>query len=165
MTVLIAEDLALMRQLLKNFLAPIATIFIETETMEATEAMITANPAIDFVALDLRFPDSSYLGTIEKIKQFREINPEAIIVVITGNSDPTLEEKAIAAGAHGFMFKPAVSKPETFMDRLRAVILSLIRQPSKYTRNLDLAERILEKILPRLQSESMESAGDITPAT
>lgn len=148
-----------MRELLKSYLKPVAREFIETSTLADTKKLVCSGREIDLIALDLRFPDSTYAGTISMIHEFRDCNPDAILIVITGNADPSLEKKAIEAGAHGFMFKPAVSRPDTFLSTLAALAKSLIRNPTKYTRNLELAEKILAKITPRL--EEMKPSGDI----
>lgn len=148
MTILIVEDQLPLAQLICNLLGPLAD---ETPVIAGTlpEAMrILKGKKFDMITLDLRLPGSSADQTLAKIVDMRKMNDPGLVIVVTGVSDPDIAEKALAAGAHGFIYKPAVSHRDTLFDNLRALALSLTRQPTKYQANLELAEKLIAKLSP-----------------
>jgi signal transduction histidine kinase len=65
-----------------------------------------AKQSFDAILLDLGLPDSSGIGTLEKICQRLGHIP---IVVLTGQDDETLAKEALRRGAQDYLFKGQVS--------------------------------------------------------
>jgi DNA-binding response OmpR family regulator len=58
----------------------------------------------DLVLLDITLPGG--LDGIELLKRMRSINPTSRVVMITGNTDPTLARLALELGALAYIDKP-----------------------------------------------------------
>jgi signal transduction histidine kinase len=76
---------------------------------------------VDAVLLDLGLPDSSGLDTI---RQVVTSNPEVPVVIVSGLSDESVAEEAVALGAQDYVLKNAV----TPKDLARAVTYAIRRQ-------------------------------------
>jgi len=76
---------------------------------------------VDAVLLDLGLPDSSGLDTI---RQVVTSNPEVPVIVVSGLSDASVAEEAVALGAQDYVLKDAV----TPRDLARAVTYAIRRQ-------------------------------------
>jgi signal transduction histidine kinase len=76
---------------------------------------------VDVVLLDLGLPDSSGLDTI---RQVVTSNPEVPVVIVSGMSDASVAEEAVALGAQDYVLKGAV----TPKDLARAVTYAIRRQ-------------------------------------
>jgi signal transduction histidine kinase len=76
---------------------------------------------VDAVLLDLGLPDSSGLDTI---RQVVTSNPEVPVIIVSGLSDESVAEEAVALGAQDYVLKNAV----TPKDLARAVTYAIRRQ-------------------------------------
>lgn len=102
--IMIIEDDAFSRRLVKNVLQDKYTL---TEAGEATHALQTyARIAPDLLFLDIDLPDVSGHELLEKLI---ELDPEAYIVMLSGNSDRGNVLQAMNLGAKGFVAKPFTS--------------------------------------------------------
>ena len=102
-TVLIVDDVSNMRSLLASSLRSldISTIKEASNTMDAIE--IYEKKHIDIVFLDLHMPK---IDGFEALKRIRLINPNAFVVIVSGESSINNVKKAIQMGAKGFIVKP-----------------------------------------------------------
>ncbi|MCR9294573.1 MAG: protein kinase [bacterium] len=80
---------------------------------------------IDLALLDLTLPDSD---GIETVRRFRKVAPEVPVVVLSGNSDPSLFEACLQAGCSGFIPKFELTAHK--IERLIFVTLSKASSPS-----------------------------------
>ncbi len=60
-------------------------------------------PNIDFVTLDITMPEMDGLETLQKI---REVDPNAVIIMITALGTADAVKEAIKFGAKGYIVKP-----------------------------------------------------------
>jgi CheY-like chemotaxis protein len=101
MKILIVEDNAEMRQLLKSMLRGPDTHFIEcADGAGALAAFEQHQP--DWVLMDLG------LGKVDGLTATRRIvaaHPAGRVVIVTGQKSPQLQDAARAAGATGFVLK------------------------------------------------------------
>jgi signal transduction histidine kinase len=67
-----------------------------------------AHRSFDLVLLDLGLPDSR---GIETLKQFRQVFPNASVVVLTGLDDEELAMQAVAEGAQDYLVKDQITVP------------------------------------------------------
>lgn len=99
--VMIVEDDPLTRRLLTNaFRNDYALITAETAHAAVTEYLIYAP---DIVFLDIGLPDASGFSVLQKLVA---IDPDAYIVIFSGNSYLDNVTKALNNGASGFIAKP-----------------------------------------------------------
>ncbi len=68
---------------------------------EAKEALLRVHP--DAMILDQRLPDGN---AIEALEQLRQIDPEVVVLVLTGHGSIELAVQAVKAGADQFLTKP-----------------------------------------------------------
>lgn len=66
-------------------------------------------PPPDLVFLDLFFKEHGAEETLSHIAKFKEINPNAVIIVITGSSEARLEQMALEMGADKFTQKNQIA--------------------------------------------------------
>lgn len=145
--ILIVEDEAEIANILADILRPICDEPpLIALTMEGALAYIGAGTKFDLITLDLRMPGWNAVETLAKIREIQEGNGDGLVIVVSGVTDPNIEAESMAAGAHGFIPKPAVAFRDTFLSNLRALALSLIRQPTKYQQNLKIAEMLVQKL-------------------
>ncbi len=105
MKVLIADDDARMRQMLRQTVAGVATDFCEADDGDAAVAAYAAQRP-DWVLMDLRMKPTSGLAATRQIKaRF----PDARILIVTQYDEPDLRRAAQEAGACGYVLKENLS--------------------------------------------------------
>ncbi len=57
----------------------------------------------DIIFLDIRLPDMDGVATFEQVK---DIDPEAVVIMMTGYSEEELVKKAVGGGAYTCIYKP-----------------------------------------------------------
>ncbi len=101
MTVLIVEDSASIRRLLRRTIQDVASAVWEcTDGDEALEAYMTYHP--DVVLMDIRMSRMNGLKATKAIKQF---HPAARVVMVSNFDDEGLRAAASEAGACGYALK------------------------------------------------------------
>lgn len=101
--ILIVDDNELTRAVLRTILRQDGYRVVgEAKDGEAALQMIEQLQP-DVVCLDVMMPKMDGLSTLDKIK---EANPEIVVLMITASSDRETVEKAISAGAAGYVVKP-----------------------------------------------------------
>ncbi|HDO36874.1 MAG TPA: sigma-54-dependent Fis family transcriptional regulator, partial [Nitrospirae bacterium] len=101
-TILIIDDEKLLRwSLQQNFLKEGYEVISTEKGMEGLEVFKEERP--DIVLLDIHLPDVSGLNLIEG---FKEIDRDAIVIMITAYGDVQTAVKAIKSGAYDFIEKP-----------------------------------------------------------
>ena len=97
------DDVSNMRRLLTSTLRSLDI----TNTLDATNSLdaieIYKNKDIDIVFLDLNMPE---VDGLEALKQIRELDTKAFVVIVSGENYVGNVKKAIALGAKGFIVKP-----------------------------------------------------------
>ena len=100
--VLIVDDDRFVRMALVEALHAWAYETVEADTVAtANKSFADEEPAV--VLLDIDLPDGSGIDVLNHIK---EISPETIVVMITGNIDIEHSIAALRGGAHDFIGKP-----------------------------------------------------------
>lgn len=100
-SILLVEDDAITQRITKNLLKDDYILYIASNANEALDLYLRHAP--DLVFLDINLPDGNGLDLLD---QFNRIDPDAYIVMFSGND--TLENitSALSGGAHGFVAKP-----------------------------------------------------------
>lgn len=102
MRILICDDEPLMVEVLKNYLAPVASAIDSSETLSGALAM-AEHGEYNIIVLDLKFPDSSKEEAFAAIRKFKSFN--ARVIVVSGSIEDHIKEQSIAAGADAFLQK------------------------------------------------------------
>lgn len=101
LTVLIVEDNAGMRRLLRRAIESVAeTIWECADGSDALPSYIEHRPAV--VLMDIRIPRMDGIASTRQIRQF---DPTANIVMVTDYEDEGLRKAAQAAGACAYFLK------------------------------------------------------------
>ena len=109
--ILIVDDHAAMRDVVKQLFADRDIAFVEAATgEEAVRHFAAEHP--DWVIMDVRMPD---LGGIRATQAIRKLDPQARVVAVSQFTGPDYRAAATAAGALAF-----VNKEELF--QLRKII-------------------------------------------
>lgn len=99
--VLVVEDNATMRALIRSFVEEVTPVVHECESgEEAVELYRQLHP--DWVLMDLRMGGMDGIGATRAI---RRLDPEARVVMVTEHDDERHRRKADAAGACDFLSK------------------------------------------------------------
>ncbi|WP_240125230.1 response regulator transcription factor [Thermomonas alba] len=118
-SLLIADDHPLFRAALKQAAREALGVveLFEAGTLEATLALLEAQPQVDLVLLDLHMPGNHGLAGLAAIRaQF----PGVAVVVVSANDDPRVVRRALDHGAAGYLPK------STGLDELRAAITAVL---------------------------------------
>ena len=98
---LIVDDKAAVRSMIRRFLSDLAAEIRETDDGEsALDAYAAFLP--DWVLMDIEMKHTNGIVATERI---RAAYPEANIVIVTNYDDDSLRERATAAGARGYVLK------------------------------------------------------------
>jgi DNA-binding response OmpR family regulator len=112
-SILVVDDDTLIRELVKDSLAPEGYSFIEaSDGRQALIAFDRDRP--DMVILDLLMPEQSGVETLTEI---RRRSPSMGVIVLSSMDTPTLIEEALRAGASKFIAKPF--HPIEMLDAVR----------------------------------------------
>lgn len=112
-TVLVADDAAFVRRLLRKVLASDGyEVHEAVNGRDAVEKFIELRP--DLVTLDVNMPE---MGGLEALRAIREHDSEARVLIISAmQSDPCVQD-ALASGAVEFVAKPF--QPKRVLEAVR----------------------------------------------
>lgn len=155
MKVLIVEDRPELARLLVRYLRAVACdIVVAINREQATEIIRSTNP-LDLITIDLGLPDSTKEDSIEWLKELRELRPNSVVVVLSGVVSREEEGHVLDAGADGFLSKPDAAVDQlTFLERLAQIGRSMIAQPKRYSRNIDVAEAMANRFTAYITANS-----------
>jgi DNA-binding NarL/FixJ family response regulator len=105
--ILIADDHAIVRAGLKQFIADQIDMEVAGEAATGTEtvALVRAQP-FDVVLLDISMPDRNGVDTL---KSLRQIRPELPVLILSAYSETQYAVNLLRAGAAGYVNKEAAS--------------------------------------------------------
>jgi two-component system chemotaxis response regulator CheY len=101
LSILVVEDDTFTRRLIHNVLKEESDVAFAIDGKDAISAYLLNAPHMLF--LDIGLPDVSGHGVLDKVL---EADPEAHIIMLSGNSDRTNVLAAMQRGAKGFVAKP-----------------------------------------------------------
>ena len=112
---LIVDDQSMIRLSLKKLFEK-EGFFVLTAGSGAAALKILESETPEIVVLDVRLPDASGIDLLRTIK---EVNPETLVIMISGHGDIKSSVEAMKMGAHDFLEKPLDF--ETISSILRAL--------------------------------------------
>ena len=149
--ILIVDDESVIRRALAKALETWNYETAQAETVrEAKRKFFEEEP--DAVLLDIDLPDGSGLDVLNEIK---ESQPDAIVIMVTGNVDVKNTIAALRGGAHDFIGKP-VNVEELRVTLRNALETKKLRREVEITRREKAKEFGFEQIVG--ESEKMKKA-------
>jgi len=136
MKILIADDHPLFREALcraVQSLYPQAEV-LDADSVTALQQLIEQHHGADLLLLDLHMPGASGFSALVHI---RATHPSLPVVVISGNEDPGVMQRAIAHGASGYI--PKATSAEQMGTAIQTVLDGDIWFPSGVGRDSKLA--------------------------
>lgn len=135
MRILIAEDEDRLAELLERYMEPLSSYICVVKSITALFETLQREQ-FDLITYDLRYPDSPVKEeSLARIREVKELNPEGIIIVVTGYYDPTMERLLTESCADGIIKKgEAMSSPDKFIAAIRDIVESIQEQPAHMTR-------------------------------
>jgi len=135
MRILIVEDQNLYRRVLAESLLEITSVshVLEASSIETARTIIAKDiGTLDLILLDHMLPDGHGIDFLTEIKA---ITPTAPIAIMSANDSMELMQKALHAGAHGFI--PKVMPTPVFLSAIRLILAGGIYiHPDLYDRAL-----------------------------
>jgi DNA-binding NarL/FixJ family response regulator len=109
-TILIVEDDATFRKMLKSLLVSRFPSMTVNDAPEGTEAWkkIASGPP-DIIFMDIRLPGESGLVLTKRI---REVYPDLVVIILTNFDMPEYREAAHLSGAEYFLSKGSITPGE-----------------------------------------------------
>jgi DNA-binding NarL/FixJ family response regulator len=120
LSVVIADDSAVIRERLVALVSEVAGVFVAGETVNVlgtVELVRRLRPAV--VVLDLSMPGGSGLDVLRRM---REEQLQAVVIVLTNYSFPEYEKEAVQQGASAFLNK------STQFLKVAEILRDLVRQ-------------------------------------
>lgn len=156
MNILIIEDDHGMAIALRHFLEPIASSIIIAKKMDEALKIVADADELHLITVDLGLPDSDVLSTILKIREIRTAQPNSLIIVVTGQDIPGIENAAICNGADGFIFKQGDSfTSHGFLNIIAALVSKFMTEPTHYNRSVSFLEQVSSKLAKLKTSENI----------
>jgi len=113
MKLLIVEDNASVRRILKMFVAQFADEILEcADGEESVQVYRTEKP--DFVLMDINLGETDGINATRQIKN---CDPNAKIIIVTSYDEPDLRQAANEAGAIGFVVKEDLSSLKVILKK------------------------------------------------
>ena len=139
MTVLVAEDEALIRMDLMETLEELGFRVVAAvgDGRRAVEAAAELHP--DVAVLDVKMPDMDGLAAASEIAALES----TAVVMLTAFSQPELIQRAVAAGAMGYLVKPF--KPEELRAALTVAHQRQVQMRAERQRSRDLAQNLADR--------------------
>ena len=117
--ILIADDHAIVRAGLKQFIAGEGDLQVAGEASSGAETVeLVRNGEFDIVLLDIRMPDGSGIDTLKKLKTLR---PELPVLMLSGFAEEQYALNLLRAGAAGYVTKEAA--PAELVKAIRTVMV------------------------------------------
>lgn len=154
LTVLVAEDEALIRMDLVETLDELGFRVVASvgDGRSAIEAAAQTRPQL--ALLDIKMPDTDGLAAASSIIEAGE----TAVVMLTAFSQPELIQRAIAAGAMGYLVKPF--KPEELRASLELAWQRHSQLRAEQRKSRELAQSLADrKVIERARGVVMDSLG------
>ncbi|SLM28807.1 Sigma-54-dependent transcriptional response regulator [Desulfamplus magnetovallimortis] len=136
--ILVIDDEAIIRENLHRILTEEDYSVSTVATGQDGLAFIGTND-VDVVLLDLNLPD---LHGIEVLKQARELDPELLVIIITGYASIESAVEALKLGAYDYIKKPFKADAIKLILRLAIETRQLKKQVGILKKSLNLPDRM-----------------------
>lgn len=150
--VLIADDEEIIRRGIAYFLKKDPEIEVAGQAEDGELALELAQKVHpDLLFVDINMP---FLNGLEFIEKLKEVQPDALIIVITGYDDFRYAQKALRLGVFDYLLKPLME--DTFYGALHKAKEQLGSR-KKDAQYLEWARALVEKNRPALIAEFLDN--------
>ncbi len=118
-TVLIVDDDRVIRLILRKHLSKLGMVIVGEAATGLDGAYMFDKYHPDVVLLDVQLPKGSGLTILKLI---HEINPKAVVIMLTGDTSEDVIKTAINLGAYDYISKRANDLPERLAESLLKTI-------------------------------------------
>jgi len=143
--VILVEDEEIVAELYSRILQPIASKILVAHNLDELR-MHLQQLTPDAVLLDLRLRETGPEEALREIKNIRQVNPNAVVVVASGLSDPAVIRQAMDQGADYFAVKPETNTE----SGLLGAILKGLADKARTARTLELIEKLTNQMKKRV---------------
>ena len=123
--VLVVDDEADVRQILLLVLERVCDASEASNGFDALRLIKSERPSL--VLLDVAMPE---IDGLEVLRTARLIDPELVVVMLTGESDLAVAQRALESGARSYMTKPFEAK--TLRDEIQRLLEDLAAPRAPY---------------------------------
>jgi len=168
-SVLIADDHAIVRKGLKQILSEVPDMLLADEAIDGVEALKKVmNNTYDVVVLDISMPRKDGLDVLRTMKSFK---PELPVLILTVHPEEKYSVRALRAGASGYLVKtvsPAelilairkISRGEKYVSPSIAEKLVGELSPSEEPSHLLLSDREYQVMCMFVSGQSLNEIAD-----
>ena len=103
MKILLVDDAAFMRMILRNILTKHGHEIVGEASNGAEAVQLYKELSPDLVTMDITMPE---MDGIQAVKAIMEINPKAVIIMCSAMGQQAMVVESIQAGAKDFIIKP-----------------------------------------------------------
>lgn len=142
-TCLIVEDNQLIVEIWTKSLKPLGFEIWTCDNLVDAKRLCNKIPPPDLMLLDLRLVDAHDIDTIQAIKEFKNANPDLIVIVISGYLNPDLIELAMKQGADDVKEKNVMVNRQNLWKMIQTVLSKAPKNPTKQMKfTADLIEKL-----------------------
>lgn len=116
--VLIADDEQIIRRGLTRFVEQNAAFHVAAQAEDGDMALeLAKQKRFDLAFIDINMP---FLNGLDLVEKLRQLQPEAMVVIVSGYDDFEFVQRALQLGAVDYILKPVMEKPFfELMERLK----------------------------------------------
>jgi CheY-like chemotaxis protein len=163
MKALIIEDDANMAAVLKSYFEGLGFVVTITASMSVAAEIIRETPDLHVITVDLNLTDSRAAQTLSRIPEIRSLRPNALLLVVSGVLTEADKKVCAELGADATFEKLDVPTEKTFMQKLRDLIMGLVRTPTHYADRIVFLQELAAVVAKRFNELNIGVAGESQP--
>ena len=167
---LVVDDVELNREILEEMLDNEFTVVFAADGIEALEAVDRYEKEIAVILLDLIMPRMDGMQVLEELGK-RDLINKIPVLIISGETDPKIEEKCLSLGVSDFIKKPFNSvlvrhrvKNAEALNTSRAELAEKVAEQTAQLRQQAEALKIKNRQLEEMNGRTIELLGTVVEA-
>jgi len=145
---IIEDDISFADQIAKHFRAIGCQVIMVHSWREGVEAL-KRNPKLEMITLDLKLPDSAPEQAVSRVDIIQRLQRDALVIVVSAYVSPELmlELSPMKTAVIDKSEHEAFTTAESFFQRIKHAVQSLIAPSKEYQKSAELLERVADKLL------------------
>lgn len=157
MKILIVEDQEPVAKALKATLEPLATMVVLADTLAKAKEFLKAINPLDLITVDVRLPDGGAREIKEYLAEIRSIQPNAVVIILSGVIERGEEIEFLEAGADGVLAKMDVRTPKSLYEKIESIADKILKSPPRFQRQLAIVEMMSHRLTGYLKDQGSRS--------
>lgn len=116
------EDSDTMRDVFRRQLEQWGTELVFAKSVAEARVAMGSNPPPDFIIYDINLEDLQGEASLLALKELKQCNPNAPVLIVTGTVDEKLEKVALEIGVNAFRYKQQMKGQRDLMLAAHAAI-------------------------------------------